>query len=311
MQVAVAGTGARAVDGSTNVLPVGAREQVHAAWQLHAWLVDRALRARLLPGLGPAPGAAGHPLRRHLRLLPRRAAGGLRPAGRPTSTAPTAGCSTSRPRPGRWPRSSCADWTAGRWTRRRSPRGEDRTAPTWLSCRAGGQGDPEGRRSVARSRRVPGGRRPGHAERCRMSALSHVAAPTETELEFDRQVDALVATGLPERLDLADGCFRAWLEPLRDQLPAVGAPGRRHPVRRRAARPARRSTCCAAVHTVGGTGFTTMEPRRPGPVPPAARARRARARPYLLLDVDAGRRHARPAPGRGRPSGSPPPAGRR
>jgi hypothetical protein len=43
MQVAVAGTGARAVDGSTNVLPVGGTEQVHAAWQLHARLVRRAL----------------------------------------------------------------------------------------------------------------------------------------------------------------------------------------------------------------------------------------------------------------------------
>jgi hypothetical protein len=43
MQVAVAGTGAHAVDGSTNVLPVGDRAQVHAAWQLHARLVGRAL----------------------------------------------------------------------------------------------------------------------------------------------------------------------------------------------------------------------------------------------------------------------------
>jgi citrate lyase beta subunit len=43
MQVAVAGTGARAVDGSTNVLPIGSREQVHAAWRLHAGLVRRAL----------------------------------------------------------------------------------------------------------------------------------------------------------------------------------------------------------------------------------------------------------------------------
>jgi citrate lyase beta subunit len=43
MQVAVAGTGAHAVDGSTNVLPVGPREQVHEAWQLHAQLVRRAL----------------------------------------------------------------------------------------------------------------------------------------------------------------------------------------------------------------------------------------------------------------------------
>jgi citrate lyase beta subunit len=43
MQVAVAGTGAHAVDGSTNVLPVGATTDVHAAWQLHARLVRRAL----------------------------------------------------------------------------------------------------------------------------------------------------------------------------------------------------------------------------------------------------------------------------
>jgi len=50
MQVAVAGTGARAVDGSTNVLPVGSREQVHAAWRLHAGLVRRALERGLYQG---------------------------------------------------------------------------------------------------------------------------------------------------------------------------------------------------------------------------------------------------------------------
>lgn len=50
LQVAVAGTGARAVDGSTNVLPVGDRAQVHTAWQLHAWLVDRALRRGFYQG---------------------------------------------------------------------------------------------------------------------------------------------------------------------------------------------------------------------------------------------------------------------
>jgi citrate lyase beta subunit len=43
MQVAVAGTGARAVDGSTNVIPVGTTAEVHAAWRLHAGLVRRAL----------------------------------------------------------------------------------------------------------------------------------------------------------------------------------------------------------------------------------------------------------------------------
>ncbi|HEX2072171.1 MAG TPA: aldolase [Geodermatophilus sp.] len=50
MQVAVAGTGARAVDGSTNLLPVGSCEQVHAAWRLHARLVRRALERGLYQG---------------------------------------------------------------------------------------------------------------------------------------------------------------------------------------------------------------------------------------------------------------------
>jgi citrate lyase beta subunit len=50
MQVAVAGTGAHAVDGSTNVLPIGSREQVHAAWRLHAGLVRRALERGFYQG---------------------------------------------------------------------------------------------------------------------------------------------------------------------------------------------------------------------------------------------------------------------
>jgi len=50
MQVAVAGTGAHAVDGSTNVLPVGSRDQVHAAWRLHAGLVRRALERGFYQG---------------------------------------------------------------------------------------------------------------------------------------------------------------------------------------------------------------------------------------------------------------------
>jgi citrate lyase beta subunit len=50
MQVAVAGTGAHAVDGSTNVLPVGPRDQVHAAWELHAGLVRRALERGFYQG---------------------------------------------------------------------------------------------------------------------------------------------------------------------------------------------------------------------------------------------------------------------
>jgi citrate lyase beta subunit len=43
MQVAAAGTGVRLSDGSTNVLPVGGRDAVHAAWRLHARLVRRSL----------------------------------------------------------------------------------------------------------------------------------------------------------------------------------------------------------------------------------------------------------------------------
>jgi citrate lyase beta subunit len=50
MQVAVAGTGARAVDGSTNVLPVGTTAEVHAAWQVHAGLVRRALERGFYQG---------------------------------------------------------------------------------------------------------------------------------------------------------------------------------------------------------------------------------------------------------------------
>jgi citrate lyase beta subunit len=50
MQVAVAGTGAVAVDGSTNVLPLGTTAEVQAAWRLHAGLVRRALERGLYQG---------------------------------------------------------------------------------------------------------------------------------------------------------------------------------------------------------------------------------------------------------------------
>ncbi|MFC8721624.1 DUF6986 family protein [Kitasatospora sp. NPDC057198] len=43
MQVAAAGTGVRLSDGSTNVVPAGTAEQVHAAWRLHHGLVRRSL----------------------------------------------------------------------------------------------------------------------------------------------------------------------------------------------------------------------------------------------------------------------------
>ena len=43
MQVAAAGTGVRLSDGSTNMLPVGDRNRVHAGWALHARLARRSL----------------------------------------------------------------------------------------------------------------------------------------------------------------------------------------------------------------------------------------------------------------------------
>jgi citrate lyase beta subunit len=43
MQVAAAGTGVQLSDGSTNVLPVGGRQQVLTAWRLHLRLVRRSL----------------------------------------------------------------------------------------------------------------------------------------------------------------------------------------------------------------------------------------------------------------------------
>ncbi|MFJ3220726.1 DUF6986 family protein [Kitasatospora sp. NPDC086801] len=43
MQVAAAGTGVRLSDGSTNVIPTGSTDQVHAAWKLHHDLVRRSL----------------------------------------------------------------------------------------------------------------------------------------------------------------------------------------------------------------------------------------------------------------------------
>jgi hypothetical protein len=119
-----------------------------------------------------------------------------------------------------------------------------------------------------------------------MTAFPVAACPTEAELEFDRQIDALVMTGLPEHLDLAESCFRASLEPLRDLLPPVDgkAPGLGFvvvvpylPV----------VPVLEAVHTVGGAGFTTMgddDLARFRPLPELD----IPTGPYLLLDVDPG-----------------------
>jgi citrate lyase beta subunit len=50
VQVAAAGTGVRLSDGSTNVLPVGSTEEVHAAWALHSRLVRRSLERGFYQG---------------------------------------------------------------------------------------------------------------------------------------------------------------------------------------------------------------------------------------------------------------------
>ena len=50
MHVAVAGTGVFMSDGSTNVLPVGATDEVRTAWALHARLVRRSLERGIYQG---------------------------------------------------------------------------------------------------------------------------------------------------------------------------------------------------------------------------------------------------------------------
>ena len=50
MQVAAAGTGVRLSDGSTNILPVGSRDEVIAAWRVHARLVRRSLERGFYQG---------------------------------------------------------------------------------------------------------------------------------------------------------------------------------------------------------------------------------------------------------------------
>ena len=119
-----------------------------------------------------------------------------------------------------------------------------------------------------------------------MTALPLVAAPTDAELEFDRQVDALAQTGLPEHLDLADSCFRASLEPLRDLLPVRGARADRIPfVVVVPNLPV--VDVLGTVHMAGGEGFTSMaddDLARFSPLPELG----VPSTPYLLLDVDPG-----------------------
>src|SRR3954451_11212441 len=85
-----------------------------------------------------------------------------------------------------------------------------------------------------------------------------VAVRTEAELEFDRQVDALVTAGLPAWRELEDECFRAWLEPLPDLLPTLPESGGIPFVVVVPDAPA--VDVLGAAQMVGGAGFTTMEP---------------------------------------------------
>ncbi len=118
-----------------------------------------------------------------------------------------------------------------------------------------------------------------------LPALPALPAATAVELEFDRQVHALVATGLPAMLGLAEECFRACCEPLRDALPAEPGGDRVPFVVVVPDVPA--LDVLATVQTADGGGSSTMGPdelarSRPLPelgVPPV---------PYLLLDVDTG-----------------------
>jgi len=119
-----------------------------------------------------------------------------------------------------------------------------------------------------------------------MTALPVAACPTEAELEFDRQIDALVMAGLPEALDLDDRCFRAALDPLRDLLPPPRPDSSAIPfvvvVPHLPLVPV-----LEAVHTVGGSGFTTMDDddlARFRPLPEL----QVPTGPYLLVDVDPG-----------------------
>ena len=88
MQAAAAGTGVRLSDGSTNLLPVGDRQRPRGLGAPPP-PGHQLARARLLPGLGPAPGPAADPVRRDVRVLPQGCPEPRRPAARPTSAAPS------------------------------------------------------------------------------------------------------------------------------------------------------------------------------------------------------------------------------
>ena len=137
-----AGAGARAPAGAA--LTAAQREEnragVHAAWRLHYDDVRHSLRGRLLPGLGPAPGAAADALRRGLRVLPRGARRGRARGCRTSSTRPRrrrwwATCSTTPPPARACSTTSCAACNCGRDHRGRGACGARGSRST--SCAVG------------------------------------------------------------------------------------------------------------------------------------------------------------------------------
>jgi hypothetical protein len=119
-----------------------------------------------------------------------------------------------------------------------------------------------------------------------MTVLHVTAGPTEAELEFDRQVDALVTSGLPEVMELAEACFRACVEPLRDLLPPV--PGTEDRIPFVVVFPGLPVVpVLESVHTLGGAAFTTMTEDDLAAFRPLPELH-VPAGPYLMLDVDPG-----------------------
>jgi Family of unknown function (DUF5701) len=117
-----------------------------------------------------------------------------------------------------------------------------------------------------------------------MSLLSVTTTPTEAEIEFDRQVDALTQAGLPGLLDVKDECFRAMLEPLRDLLPPPAARGGGIPFVV-VVPEAPVADLLPSVHTPGGEGGTALAPAELAGFAPQPELD-VPGVPYLLLDVD-------------------------
>lgn len=128
MQLAVAGTGVHLSDGSTNVLPVGDREQRAAAWRLHHRLVTRSLTGAIYQGWDMHRGTCRLASSRTTRSTGRASSGRL-PACTPTCARPPVPSWTS-PRPrGRWPATSTVATHAGPSTRPSCGRARSSTRP--------------------------------------------------------------------------------------------------------------------------------------------------------------------------------------